>query len=272
MQDAVPTIIGILGICATVAGWVALTFERAVHRPHLSQATQDHRRLHRLSARLAGCVVELERMLEDGLPVPGPGLLPDSVAGHMVYLFSLREECEDFRSRAQSHNARISWPQAYLRRASLNARRCAAAQAALAQAADALRGAARVYEEGFVVAHRERAGKGGGRAPAEPLLLLSDEQASEIIAHRKTFGEQMRLVATHIRLRYPCFEHYRCTWPALSSEMRGFDDDPYRGETRPMGRQGFGPVPVLHPDARQIGRSCAGGIAHSAFGGPPVQG
>ena len=250
LQEAVPTIVGVLGLCAAVAGWVALTFERAVHRSHLGQATQDHRRLHRLSARLAGCVVELERMLEDGLPVPGPGLLPDSVAGHMVYLFGLREECEDFRSRARSHNARISWPEAYLQRASLSARRCAAAQAALAQAADALGGAVRVYEEGFVVAHRERAGTGGDRAPAQPLLLLSDESVSEVIAHRKAFDEQMRLVAEHTHLRHPFFEHYRCAWPALRSEMQGFGDDPYGGEVRPMGRQGFGPVPVLHPDAR----------------------
>jgi hypothetical protein len=168
----------------------------------------------------------------------------------MVYLFGLREECDEFRSRTRSHNARISWPQAYLQRASPSARRCAAAQAALAESADALGGAARVYEEGFVVAHRERAGKGGGRAPAAPLLLLSDERASEVIAHRKTFDEQMRLVAMHTPLRHPFFEHYRCAWPALRSEMLGFGDDPYRGEVRPMGRQGFGPVPVLHPDAR----------------------
>ena len=39
------------------------------------------------------------RMLEGCLPVPGPGLLPDSVAGHMAYLFALRDECEMFRSR-----------------------------------------------------------------------------------------------------------------------------------------------------------------------------
>lgn len=250
LQDAVATIIGIVGLCATAAAAVAWVFERTVHQSHLSQAEQDHRRLHRLSKRLAGCVVELERKLEAGLAVPGPGLLPDSVAGHMVYLFDLREDCADLRSRTQSHNARISWSRAYLQRASPSAQRCVAAQAALAESADALVGAARVYEEGFVVAHRERAGKGGSQAPAEPLLLLSDEQASDVIAHRKTFDDQMQLVATHTGMRHPYFAHYRCTWPALSSEIQGFGDDPYRGETRPMGRQGFGPVPVLHPDAR----------------------
>ena len=250
LQDAVPTIVGIVGLCATAVAAAAWVFERAVHQSHLTQAEQDHRRLHRLSARLAGCVVELERMLEAGLPVPGPGLLPDSVAGHMVYLFGLRDECDEFRGRSQSHNARISWSRAYLQRASPSAQRCVAAQAALAESADSLGGAARVYEEGFVAAHRNQAGKGGDRAPAEPLLLLSDEQASAIIARRKIFDEQMRLVATHTRLRHPYFAHYRCTWPALSSEMQGFGDDPYRGEARPMGRQGFGPVPVLHPDAR----------------------
>ena len=52
LQDSVPTIVGMVGLCATVATGVALAFERVVHRSHLSQAEQDHRRLHRLSTRL----------------------------------------------------------------------------------------------------------------------------------------------------------------------------------------------------------------------------
>ena len=171
LQDLVPTIVGIVALCALVATGVALASERVVHRPHLRQVEQDHRRLHRLSTRRAGCVVELERMLEGCFFIPGPGLLPDSVAGHMAYLFALRDECEMFRSRTGNHNSRISRPQAYLQRASVSAGRCAAAQAALAEAADALGSAARVYEEEFVVAHRKRAGEAGGRAPGEPLLV-----------------------------------------------------------------------------------------------------
>lgn len=243
-------ILELVGLSATVAAAVALGYERIMHLHHLHQAEQDHRRLYRLSVRLAGCVVDLERMLEVGVPVPAPGVLPDDVAGHMTYLFGLRDECDLFRSRAASHNARLSWPQAFADRVTVTSRRCTGAHAALSAAADELAQAARVYEEGFVVAYVKRAGAGADRAPGDPLLMLSKKRASRIVANRTAFETQMRLAATHLRLGPPLTEHYRCTWPAMTSERASFPADPYRGEVRPMGRHGFGAVPVLHPDGR----------------------
>lgn len=250
MPEWMTTIMEIGAACAAVVGLVALAHERLVHRAHLRQVEQDHRRVHRLSNRLAGCAVELERMLEGGLPVPGPRLLPDSVAGHMAYLFALRDECEEVQSRAASHNARISWTNTFREKVTATSRRCSEARAALGGSAGALSRAARLYEEGFVAAHRKRAGKGGGRAPGEPMLLLSQRRAGEVLVQRAAFDEQMRLVATHTRSRHPLLEHYRCAWPVLRSESQSVSGDPYRGEVRPLGRHGFGPVPVLHPDAR----------------------
>lgn len=249
VQEWVSTISQFGALCAAVAGLVALASEGFVHRAHLRQVEQEHRRVHRLSSRLAGCAVDLERMLEDGLPVSGPGLLPDSVAGHMAYLFALRDECEVIQNRTAIHNARISWMQSFREKVTVTSRRCAAARAALADSAGALSRAARVYEEGLVVAHRERAGEGGGRAPGEPMLLLSQKRAGELQTQRAMFDEQMRLVATHTRA-HQFLEHYRCEWPVWRSESQNVNGDPYRGEVRPMVHHGSGPVPVLHPDAR----------------------
>ena len=81
-------------------------------------------------------------------------------------------------------------------------------------------------------------------------LDLSHKRAHNVIAYRETFDARMRLVAKHTRLRHPFLEDYRGTWPAIRSEMQGLGGDSYRGEARLMGPYGFGPVPVLHPDAR----------------------
>jgi uncharacterized membrane protein len=250
VPEWVTTIMGIGTLAAAVAGLVALAYERLVHRAHLRQAEQDHHRVHRLSNRLAGCAVDLERLLEGGLPVPGPGLLPDSVTGHMAYLFAIRDECEAIQSRTASHNARISWTRDFREKVAVTSRRCAAAHAAVAGSAGALSQAARVYEEGFVAAHSKRAGAGGGRAPGEPMLLLSQKRAETLRVQRAVFDGQMQLVATHTRARHPLLEYYRCNWPVFRSESQSVDGDPYRGEVRPMGHHGFGPVPVLHPEAR----------------------
>lgn len=250
LQEWVPTALALIALCTAVAAGVVMAVERSVHRSHLAQAGRDHRRLHRLSTRLAGCVVELERKLEAGLPRSELGTVPDVVAGELVYLFALRDECDLFTTRVNSHAARLTWPHGYLQRRTLTARRCLAAHDAVAKAASAISDAVRVYEEGFIAAYKKRAGRPGHRAPAEPLLLLSSKRARAIISARGDFDEQMRLVATHTGNRHPFLEHYRCTWPALRSELGSFEDDPYFGEIRPLSRQGFGSTPVLHPDAR----------------------
>lgn len=250
LQEWVTTALALTALCTAVAAGAAMAVERSVHRSHLMQAEQDHRRLHRLSMRLAGCVVELERKLEAGLPRSEPGTVPDVVAGQLVYLFALRDECELFTTRVNSHAARLTWPHGHLQRRTLTARRCLAAHDAVARAASALRDAARVYEVGFIAAYEKRAGRPGHRAPAEPLLLLSSKRARDIVSAREVFDEQMRLVATHTGNRHPFLEHYRCTWPALRSELGRFEDDPYFGEIQPLSRQGSGSTPVLHPDAR----------------------
>jgi len=250
LQEWAATAIAVITLCGAAATGAALLVERSVHRSHLAQAGRDHRRLHRLSKRLAGCAVDLERMLEAGVSPTGSDTVPDSVAGHLVYLFGLRDESDLFVDRARSHGARLTWPHGYLRRRGLTARRCLAAHAALASAAEALSTAARAYEQDFVAAYKKLGGHPGHRTPAEPLLLLSMKRAHEIVAAREAFDEQMQLIATHTANRHPFHEHYRCEWPAFRSELASFDGDPYGGEVQPLSREGFGPVPVLHPDAR----------------------
>lgn len=250
LQEWVTTALALIALCTAAAAGVAMAVERSVHRFHLVQAEQDHRRLHRLSTRLAGCVVELERKLEAGLPRSEPGTVPDVVAGQLVYLFALRDECDLFTTRVNSHAARLTWPHGHLQRRTLTARRCLAAHDAVAKAAAALSDAARVYEEGFITANKKRAGHHSNRAPAEPLLLLSSKRSRDIVSAREVFDDQMRLICTHTGNRQPFYEHYHCTWPALRSELDRFEDDPYCGEIRPLSRQGLGSAPVLHPDAR----------------------
>ncbi|MEE6295335.1 hypothetical protein [Georgenia wangjunii] len=250
LETAVATVTGLIALGGVLAGMVVLWHQHLTHRAHLQQAVQDHRRMHRLTTRLAGCVVELEQMLSAGLPSAGSGHLPEPVAGHMTYLFGLRDELDVIGSHAASHNARIGWAQTFLERASATARRCTASQSALDEAADALSGAARAYEEGFVAAYSKRRIGAAVRAPADPLLMLSEKRAKDISRKRVTFDEQMRLLATHINVRHPALRHYKTTWPIWTSELGAFDGDPYRGEIRPIGHDGFGPVPVLHPDAR----------------------
>lgn len=249
--DAVlATATGLIALGGLLTGTIALWQQHLTHRAHLQQVVQDHRRMHRLTTRLTGCVVELEQMLNAGLPAAGTGQLPEPVAGHMTYLFGLRDELDLIRSHATSHNARIGWAQTFLERASATAGRCQRAQSALIGATDALSGAARVYEEGFVAAYGKRRNVAAVRAESEPLLLLSRKRADNISCFRTAFDEHMRLLATHTNARHPALQHYKTTWPIWTSELRAFDGDPYRGEIRPIGHDGFGPVPVLHPDAR----------------------
>lgn len=80
--------------------------------------------------------------------------------------------------------------------------------------------------------------------------MLSEKRAKDISRKRTIFDEQMRLLATHTNVRQPALRHYRATWPIWTSEHGAFDGDLYREENRPLGHDGFGPVPVLHPDAR----------------------
>ncbi len=251
-REWVELLAGVLAVVTTVAGGSVLLHELGVHRRHLQQAHQDHRRLHRLSARLAGCVFELEQSITAGAASSESTAIPDTVTGHLTYLYAIREESELFVQRARDHNSAITWTQTYLQRSSVTARRCGAAHTALAQAAIAIGLAARSYEEGTTAAIRRRAGTstGPGPGPAEPIALVRRRRANALTAARGEFETQMQLVATHTRNAHPGLLHYRCDWPVYTSELARLTDDPYRGEVRPVSRAGFGDAPVLHLDAR----------------------
>lgn len=242
--------VAVLGLGAALAGRAALVRNRVVHGGHLTQARLDQRRLLRLSNRLDGCVVDLERALQDGLVAGAAPMVPEVVSGHLVYLYGLRSETDLFTERSRAHRARLSWADTQRERVGTTAKRCAGAQEALADAADALRIAARTYEEGFVTA----LGRGDGHpqrpSSADPLVILPGKRMRALLDARVRFDTAMQLLAQYTGIRHPYFDHYKCDWPVLTSELAAFGDDPYRGEVRPLSRVGFGDTPLLHPDAR----------------------
>ncbi len=236
-------------LATSVVVAVFLLVERFRHHSHLGDVEGLHYRLHRLSIRLSGVVVELDGMLGEGIKPAGRGELPGEVAGQAHYLYALRMEHEDVTTDAMRHAAR-SATQQLLASGSPASRRCTAAHEAVQKASAALFAAATLYEEGFV----ERLQR--GEYDPDELLLSSPvrlalvERLSEILRLRADFEHQMRTAAAHFVGRRPVLERYRCTWPVLRSELSGFGPDPYDGEVRPISRAGFGAVPMLHPAAR----------------------
>ena len=245
------TAVAVLGLGTAVAAAVVLMCEVISHRRHLHQAEQDHKRLFRLSIRLAGCVAELERALEDGIEQPDEGFVPESVSGHMAYLFGLRGEASDFQAYSRVHAIRLRWPHGYLAQRSPPARRCLAAYDALESAAKALGSAGRTYDKAFMAAFRRPSSAASRRLPGRQLVMLTGKQAKSLVASRVHFEEAMMIALEHTARkgrRAPIVS--ACGWPIFRSEMPIVDCDLYRGEVRPLSRRGLGAEPAIHPDAR----------------------
>lgn len=243
--------VAILGLGTAVAAAIVFMCEVISHRRHLYQAGQDHKRLLRLSKRLTGCIAELERALEEGVDFSDEGFVPDTVSGHMTYLFALRAEASDFQAYSRAHAIRIRWPHGYLAQRSPPARRCLAMYEALESAAKALGSASRTYDKAFIAAFRRPLSTESRRLPSRPLIMLTGKQAKSLVDLRAQFEEAMMIVVEHAaRKARRILIVSACGWPIFRSEIPNVDDDPYRGEVRPLSRRGLGAEPALHPDAR----------------------
>jgi hypothetical protein len=247
------TVTAVGAAIAVIATAVTMAVERSIHRWHLAQAIFDLQRFIRLDRRLCGCVTELTSLLAGGVAWEGREQLPGSLAGHAVYLYGIRDECDLFTSRAAAHGARLRWPIGSLGRAGLTARRCNAAQDALQKAALALQEAVRCYEIATIECYIRKEGVSASRSSqplSSPLYLLTAEQAQELVRLRRVHAEAMRLASEHLQRPKRFVSTYRSPWPVLQSELPDLDEDPYSGEARPLSREVFGPTPILHIDAQ----------------------
>lgn len=246
-MGTIATVVGLASTAVFAVMWACNTMR---HRSHLDQCVHDLQRQRRLDRRLAGCVAELEQIL-DVLPASRRvGEVPEELVGHVHYLHSLRVEASDNVVRLSSHAVRLRWPDGYLSRATLAGKRCELAHGALVTAFRTLADSAREYERGLAAALQTCGDGPKLRAPTMPVRLLDEAAAEEVARLRETCDEALAHTAAATALRNEAFLLLEATWPVRRSETVALAADPYRGEIRPMGWQGFGAQPLLHVDAR----------------------
>lgn len=103
----IATVVGLASTAVFAVMWACNTMR---HRSHLDQCVHDLQRQRRLDRRLAGCVAELEQIL-DVLPASRRvGEVPEELVGHVHYLHILRVEASDNVVRLSSHAVRLRWP------------------------------------------------------------------------------------------------------------------------------------------------------------------
>lgn len=246
----VSTIATAVGLAATAFFVVMWFFDTLRHRSHLQQCACDLLRQRRLDQRLAGCVADMERILDELPPSNSPEEVPEVLVGHVHYLNSLRVEANDNATRLGSHAVRLHWPDVYLSRGTLAGKRCQLAHGALITAFQTLADAAREYERGLVAALQSCGNGPEGRAASMPVRLLNESAAEEVARLRELCDVALAHTVVATRLRNEAFILLEATWPVRRSEAAALGADPYGGEIRPMGWGGFGGQPLLHVDAR----------------------
>lgn len=233
---------------ATAIMWAIQTVR---HRAHLGQRVQDLQRHQRLSKRLIGCVIELERMLDDIPTSSSPGTVPERLAGHARFLYGLRREAGDNVIHLSRHAVRLRWPDVYLARTTLAGRRCELAHGALVTAFQSLSDAAREYEQGLVTALEGTRQDQVLAPPLKATLRLLDETSADHVARlRETCERALIHAADACNLGVRSHTVFDTTWPVRRSEVAAILGDPYQGEVRPLLWTGLGPQPLLHVDAR----------------------
>lgn len=246
----VSTIVAAVGLTSTAVFALMWVWSTIRHRSHLDQCVHDLQRQQRLDRRLAGCVAEMEQVL-DRLPVlKRVGEVPEELVGHLRYLNGLRVEASDNVIRLGSHAMRLRWPDGYLSRATLAGKRCELAHGALVTAFRTLADAAREYERGLAPAIQACGDGPELRAPSMPVRLLDEVAAEEVARLRETCNAALAHAAAATALRNEAFLLLEASWPVRRSETVALAANLYRGEIRPMGSRGFGPQPLLHVDAR----------------------
>lgn len=247
-MDIVMQLVAGAGVLAGLVMWVINTVR---HRGHLSQCVQDLQRHRRLDRRLIGCVIEMEHIL-DHMPrqQADDQTVPEELAGHVGFLFGLRQEAQANAAELARHAVRLRWSDSYLSKATLAGRRCELAHGALVSAFRALADAAKEYERGLPMALL-RAGDGPRSRPSiAPVRLLDESAAVEVARLREACGEALVKAADSCRLRFGSSATFDTKWPVRRSEVPSDHKGHYSGEHRPIGWQGFGPQPMLHVDAK----------------------
>ncbi len=246
-MDGASSLVGLIGTASASVMWLVHTVR---HRHHLSQCAQDLQRHRRIDRRLVGCVNEMEWIL-DGMPTTASNAdVPEELVGHARYLYGLRQEARDNVARLSRHTAQLRWPEGHLAKVSLAGRRCQLAHGALIQAFEALADASREYERGLGMALLEAGHGAGARTSSMPVRLLDESSAGVVAMLREVCERALTRAADACSLPVRSHTVFDTTWPVRRSEVASTETDPYAGELKPMGWQGFGPQPLLHVDAR----------------------
>jgi hypothetical protein len=244
------TIATALGLTSTALFALMWCWNTMRHRSHLHQCVADLQRQRRLDRRLTGCVVDMERILDELPTSESPGHVPEGLVGHVRYLNGLRVEASDNAIRLESHTVRLRWPDGYLSLMTLAGKRCELAHGALVNAFRTLADAAREYERGLAAALQTCGDGPQARALTMPVRLLDEEAASEVARLRDACDAALAHAAVATGLPDRTFLLLEANWPIRRSETVAAGPDPYDGEIRPMGWHGFGGQPLLHVDAR----------------------
>lgn len=246
-MSTLATLLGLVTFVGFAVMWICTTVR---HRSHLKQCMFDLQRQRRLDRRLAGCVADVEDIL-DRLPASECAAeIPEALAGHVNYLYGIRREAADNVTRLSTHAARLRWPDGYLSRTTLAGKRCELAHGALITAFQTLADAALEYERGLPAALRGSGNGAEGRALTLPVRLLDEVGAQEVARLRSVCETALSHAAAATRLRHQVLLVLGATWPVRRSEVAVASPDPYRGEIRPMGWSGLGSQPAVHVDAR----------------------
>lgn len=245
--STIATAVGLVATAFFIVMWVCDTLR---HRSHLQQCLLDLRRQRRLDKRLAGCVADMERIL-DGLPSSkSPNQVPEALVGHLHYLNNLRVEAADNATRLGRHAVRLCWPDVYLSRGTPAGHRCQLAHGALITAFQTLADSAREYERGLGRALQACGNEEGVRTASMPVRLLDESAADEVARLRESCNVALADAVAVTRLRNEPFILFEATWPVRRSEAAAMGAAPYAGEIRPMGWRGLGGQALLHVDAR----------------------
>lgn len=241
---------GVVGAATAVLGLIAWGVHTARHRHHLSRRVDDLQRFQRLTHRLGAVVNDMERILDHLEPPVAKDQVPEALASHVRYLFSLRREAKDNAAQLARHAVQLRWTDGYLSSRSLAGKRCELAHGSLVKAFQILAEASREYERGLRLALQVCGDGTEGRPLSAPVRLLDEEGADEVGRLRDDCGSALTESADALGLRFSSHVVFEAKWPVRRSELLPEGIDPYGGEVRPLGWGGLGPEPLLHVDAR----------------------
>lgn len=249
-MDYLKDIASVIGSVGAILASMAWGVHTVRHRRHLSRRVDDLQRFQRLTRRLGGVVNDMERILDHLEPPVSDEEVPEELASHVRYLFSLRREAQDNAAELGRHAAQLRWTDGHLSSKSLAGKRCELAHGSLIKAFHSLAQASREYERGLRGALKACGDGAEARPLSAPVRLLDEDGAAEVARLRDDCGSALTETADALRLPFRSHVAFETTWPVRRSEILPEGVDPYDGEIKPMGWGGLGPEPLLHVDAR----------------------